>query len=65
MMAIFLLKYAVGVTLSMQPQLAQTADFAIAVSAAYGALSAVFMGRARNILARAPAKAGAAATLAA
>ncbi|WIT10366.1 hypothetical protein PFX98_15755 [Paucibacter sediminis] len=65
MMAIFVLKYAVGVTLSMQPQLAQTADFAIAVSAAYGALSAVFMGRARNILARAPAQAGAAATLAA
>jgi len=65
MMAIFLLKYAVGVTLAMQPQLAHSADFAIAVSAAYGALSSVFLARARNILALAPAKAGSAALLAA
>ncbi|MEJ6000030.1 DUF6622 family protein [Paucibacter soli] len=56
MMAIFLLKYAVGVTLAMQPQLAQQTGFAIAVSAAYGALSAVFLARARNILARSPGK---------
>jgi len=65
MMAIFLLKYAVGVTLAMQPHLAHSAGFAITVSAAYGALSAVFLARARNILAQAPASASSAALMAA
>lgn len=59
MMAIFLIKYTVGVLLAIQPQLAHTTEFAVTVSAAYGAISAMFLARARNILARAPAYAGA------
>lgn len=57
MMGIFLLKYAVGVSLALQPAWAQGGAFPVAVGAAYGALSAVFLARARNILAQAPARA--------
>ena len=46
MMAIFCIKYAVGVALGMTPQLAQQAPFAYLVSALFGVLSGSFLGRA-------------------
>jgi len=46
MMSIFFTKYAVGVAMSLSPGLAQQAGFAWSVSALYGALSGVFLGRA-------------------
>lgn len=42
MMGIFLTKYAVGITLGMQPAVARDLLFALAVSAVYGAFSGVF-----------------------
>jgi hypothetical protein len=44
--AIFLGKYAVGVELSLQPQLPTEAPFALTVGAVYGAISGIFAGRA-------------------
>ena len=46
MMAIFMLKFAVGMSLGLQPSLHQSAGFAFAASAAYGLCSGVFLGRA-------------------
>jgi hypothetical protein len=46
MMSIFFTKYAVGVAMSLSPGLAQHAGFAWTISALYGALSGVFLGRA-------------------
>jgi len=45
MMGIFITKYAVGVQLAMQPQLAHRAGFAVAVSLLYGAFAGIFLGR--------------------
>ena len=65
MMGIFFTKYAVGVAMSLSPSLAQHAGFAWSISALYGALSGVFLGRAVRLwrlamptLGRAPAAAG-------
>ena len=42
---IFLIKYAVGVTLAMQPALTHDAGFRLALGALYGAFSGVFAAR--------------------
>jgi len=49
MMAIFLTKYAVGVTLGMHLAQANDVSFALAVSALYGAFSGVFAARAARL----------------
>lgn len=49
MMGIFFTKYAVGVTLALQPAVAQDLAFALAVSALYGAFSGVFAARAARL----------------
>jgi hypothetical protein len=49
MMAIFLTKYAVGVTLGMHLAQANDMSFALAVSALYGAFSGVFAARAARL----------------
>jgi hypothetical protein len=49
MMGIFFTKYAVGVTLAMQPAQAHDHDFALAVCALYGALSGVFAARSARL----------------
>jgi hypothetical protein len=45
MMAIFLTRYVVGVTLALHPALAQDTTAAAIVASVYGALSGVFIGR--------------------
>lgn len=45
-LAIFMTKYAVGVTLSMQPSLAHSDTFALTISLLYGIFSGYFAGRA-------------------
>jgi FtsH-binding integral membrane protein len=45
-LAIFLLKYAVGVELAMQPQVAHDLNFVLGVAGVYGVLSGVFATRA-------------------
>ena len=45
-LAIFMTKYAVGVTLSMQPSLAHSDAFTLSVSLLYGLFSGFFAGRA-------------------
>lgn len=45
-MGIFCTKYAVGVSLGMQPELAQNTWFALSVSALYGVFSGIFAARA-------------------
>lgn len=49
-LGIFCTKYAVGVSLAMQPSLSVDSGFALPVSAAYGAFSGVFAGRALSLL---------------
>ena len=49
-MALFMAKYSVGVSLGLMPELAQVALFGTAVSALYGALSGLFIARAGNIV---------------
>jgi len=44
-MGIFFTKYAVGVSIGMQPALAHDSSFALSVSALYGAFSGIFMAR--------------------
>ncbi len=46
LMGIFFTKYAVGISIGMQPALAHNADFALAVSTLYGAFSGIFLARA-------------------
>lgn len=46
MLAIFCAKFAVGVTLGMQLPIADTANFAAAVSLVYGSFGGMFLGRA-------------------
>lgn len=48
-MGIFFTKYAVGVSIGMQPSLAHDSNFALAVSALYGAFSGVFLTRAAKL----------------
>lgn len=48
-MGIFLVKYGVGVELAMAPRLAQDAQYAVIVSAMYGAFTGVFVGRAMRL----------------
>ncbi|MDO8458810.1 MAG: hypothetical protein Q7T07_18055 [Burkholderiaceae bacterium] len=48
-LAIFLTKYAVGVTLSMQPGLARDPIFVLVVSLLYGLFSGFFAGRALRL----------------
>lgn len=57
-MAIFGAKYAVGVSMGLMPTLAQQPAFAVAVSALYGALSALFVARTVNVLAQGAARVG-------
>jgi len=45
MMAIFAVKYATGVALAIQPQLAQQVAPALAIGALYGVFNGVFLGR--------------------
>nr|WP_316639868.1 DUF6622 family protein [uncultured Roseateles sp.] len=49
-MAIFMAKYLVGVSLAMVPQLAQLAPFSLGVSLLYGALSGLFIARSISVL---------------
>ena len=49
-MAIFFTKYAVGVTLAMQPALAEHLAFAMSISVAYGAFGGIFLARAALLL---------------
>lgn len=49
MMGIFMTKYAVGVSLAMQPGLARDAVFALVVCTLYGAFSGIFAGRALRL----------------
>ncbi|HET7863229.1 MAG TPA: DUF6622 family protein [Burkholderiaceae bacterium] len=46
MMALFSLKFGVGMALALQPDLRQSTGLAVAASAAYGLFSGVFLGRA-------------------
>ena len=57
MMGIFITKYAVGVTLAMQPDLAGNAMFSQSVGALYGGFSGVFVARAARLWRLASAKA--------
>jgi hypothetical protein len=61
--AIFLVKYVVGVDLAMQPVLARDSLYALTVAALYGVSSGIFIGRAARLwrLAFRPASANAAA----
>lgn len=46
MLGLFAVKFGAGVTLANQPQMAESAGFALAASAAYGLFSGIFLGRA-------------------
>jgi hypothetical protein len=61
--AIFLVKYVVGVDLAMQPVLARDSEYALIVAALYGVFSGTFIGRAARLwrLAFRPAPASATA----
>lgn len=48
-LAIFLLKYAVGIELRLAPQRLHDAGFMLAVTALYGGLSGIFLGRAARL----------------
>ncbi len=49
-LAIFPMKYAIGVQLAMAPELAANAQFALVVTALYGALSGLTASRALRVL---------------
>ena len=49
-LGIFATKYAVGVSLVMHPALADSASFAYAISALYGAMSGIFSGRTLRLI---------------
>jgi hypothetical protein len=51
MMTVFFARYAISVSLAMQPALAKEALFAIGVSLGYGLLSGAFLARALHVLA--------------
>ena len=46
---IFLVKYVVGVELAMAPRLMQDAQYALTVSALYGAFTGIFVGRSARL----------------
>ena len=48
-LGIFTVKYAVGTTLALHPEMATNAEFSIVVGGLYGALSGVFMARAGRL----------------
>jgi len=54
MLGIFISKFALGMSLALRPQLAQEPAVALGFALLFGALGGVFLGRSRNILARAP-----------
>lgn len=54
MVGVFLLRYAVGVTLAIAPQIAATQPFVGAASALYGLITGLFAGRALRVLSLAP-----------
>jgi len=60
MLSMFGFKYALGVGLAMAPQLQGIDSVVLGVSALNGALAAVFLGRARNLVKRPQATAAAA-----
>lgn len=49
-LAVFLLKYGMGVQLAMAPELARNGGFALAVTALYGLLSGLFAARTLRVL---------------
>ncbi len=49
LMGIFFTKYAVGISIGMQPILAHNTDFALTVSTLYGAFSGIFLARAARL----------------
>lgn len=49
-LSIFVVKFAVGVTLALQPNMVSDDRFAIAVSCLYGVFSGVFIGRSASLL---------------
>jgi uncharacterized membrane protein len=49
-LGIFITKYAVGVSLAMQPDLKANANFMLAISTLYGAFSGIFAGRTIRLL---------------
>ena len=59
-MGIFITKYAVGISLGMQPSLAHNSGFALTVATLYGAFSGIFLARAAKLwrIALAQANAG-------
>lgn len=59
-MGIFFTKYAVGVSLGVQPALAHNSSFALTIGALYGAFSGIFLARAAKLwrIALAQASAG-------
>lgn len=48
-MGIFVTKYAVGMSIGMQPDLAHNSSFALTVSTLYGCFSGIFLARAANL----------------
>ncbi|MES2952624.1 MAG: DUF6622 family protein [Pseudomonadota bacterium] len=48
-MGIFFTKYAVGVSIAMQPSLAHDSSFALTISTLYGAFSGIFLARAAKL----------------
>ena len=48
-LAIFAIKYAVGASLAIQPDLAKDAEFSVAIAAVYGALAGAFIARASRL----------------
>lgn len=49
-LAVFLMKYGIGVQLALEPQLGQDLAFALGVTALYGALSGLFAARTLRVL---------------
>ena len=49
-LAVFLMKYVIGVQLAMEPALAHNNSFAFVVTAIYGALSGLFAARTLRVL---------------
>ncbi len=50
MMGIFAVKFLLGMTLAMHPQLAQQSEVVLGVSALNGALGSIFLARARQLM---------------
>ena len=48
-LGIFTIKYVVGVTLAIRPELAMSVEFSAVIATLYGALSGVFIARAARL----------------